>query len=350
MKRLCLVLAAAIFAASFVFGSSVAWEGRAAVGSADIFPAGGNYAQSRVFSKGEIVEVYNTVNGKKINVVITDTTELTGILILLSPAAAEELEVSAAYDTVVRISKKNDYVAEGSPEGGSLESVPDPDTNAAEALKEDYVLTENTVEEEVPVSEVAAETVNEPETEKTESVSAYEYASLPEIQKQEEVVAVATQTAPVATTQTVPAVTTVTPIQNTQPVQPAITQTVPQTTNVATVTNTQPVSNVPAQPEVKANAVIVPQEKTNVPYPELQINEYEKNKYYVQLSVNRDIANIRNIVSKYRGKYPVSLKQSSRYTDAYEVLIGPLTADEYNAILNKVKKDGYKDAFVKRGY
>ena len=345
MKRFCLLLAAGILAVSFVFGSSVAWEGRAAVGSADIFPAGGNYAQSRVFSKGEIVEVYNTVNGKKINVVITDTTELTGVLILLSPAAAEELEVSASYDTVVRISKKNDYVAEGSPEGGSLTSVPDPDTNVAEALKEDYTLTENTVEEEVPVSEIVAEPVKENEQETTNTVSAYEYASLPEI-TQPQVTVTTVQTQPVQ--ETAPVVSQTAPVTQTTPVtQTAPVQTAPVTTTVvpaqtAAVTNTQP--------QVQSNAVIVPQEKANVPYPELQIAEYEKNKYYVQLSVNRDVANIRNIVSKYRGKYPVSLKQSNRYTDAYEVLIGPLTADEYNAILNKVKKDGYKDAFVKRGY
>ena len=330
MKRLCLLLAAGILAVSFVFGSSVAWEGRAAVGSADIFPAGGNYAQSRVFSKGEIVEVYNTLNGKKINVVITDTTELTGVLILLSPEAAEELEVSAAYDTVVRISRKNDYVAESTPEGGSIASVPDPDTNAAEALKDDYVLTEETAEEAVDASTEVAETA-ETEPEAARSVSAYEYASLPEIATQQpSVTVIPTQPAQTSPVQTAPA-------QNTQPVQTAPAQT-------SAVANTQP--------QVQSNAVIVPQDqyKQNVPYPELQITEYEKNKYYVQLSVNRDVANIRNIVSKYRGKYPVSLKQSSRYTDAYEVLIGPLNADEYNAILNKVKKDGYKDAFVKRGY
>ena len=337
MKRFCMLLAAGLLAASFVFGSSVAWEGRAAVGSADIFPAGGNYAQSRVFSKGEIVEVYNTVNGKKINVVITDTTELTGVLILLSPAAAEELEVSAAYDTVVRISKKNDYVAEGSPEGGSLTSVPDPDTNAAEALKEDYTLTENTVEEEVPVSEEIVEAVKEPET----AVSAYEYSSLPEI-TQPQVTVTTVQTQPVQ--ETAPVVSQTAPVTQTAPVQTAPVTTTVVPAQTAAVTN--------AQPQVQSNAVIVPQDqyKQNVPYPELQIAEYEKNKYYVQLSVNRDVANIRNIVSKYRGKYPVSLKPSNRYTDAYEVLIGPLTADEYNAILNKVKKDGYKDAFVKRGY
>ncbi|MBO7485721.1 MAG: SPOR domain-containing protein [Spirochaetaceae bacterium] len=340
MKRLCLLLAACIFAASFVFGSSVAWEGRAAVGSADIFPAGGNYAQSRVFSKGEIVEVYNTLNGKKINVVITDTTELTGVLILLSPAAAEELEVSAAYDTVVRISRKNDYVAEGTTEGGSLASVPDPDTNAAEALKEDYVFTEETAEEVVAAtSEVAEATETEPAN--TSSVSAYEYASLPEI-TQPQVTVTTVQTQPVQ--ETAPVVSQTTPVTQTTPVQTAPVTTTVVPAQTAAVTNTQP--------QVQSNAVIVPQDqyKQNVPYPELQITEYEKNKYYVQLSVNRDVANIRNIVSKYRGKYPVSLKQSNRFTDAYEVLIGPLSADEYNAILSKVKKDGYKDAFVKRGY
>ncbi|MBO4732510.1 MAG: SPOR domain-containing protein [Spirochaetaceae bacterium] len=337
MKRLCLLLAACIFAVSFVFGSSVAWEGRAAVGSADIFPAGGNYAQSRVFSKGEIVEVYNTLNGKKINVVITDTTELTGVLILLSPAAAEELEVSAAYDTVVRISRKNDYVAEGTTENSSLASVPDPDTNAAEALKEDYVLTEETAEEVVAASSEVTET----EPTNTSTVSAYEYASLPEI-TQPQVMVTTVQTQPVQ--ETAPVVSQTAPVTQTTPVQTAPVTTTVVPAQTAAVTNTQP--------QVQSNAVIVPQDqyKQNVPYPELQIAEYEKNKYYVQLSVNRDVANIRNIVSKSRGKYPVSLKQSNRYTDAYEVLIGPLTADEYNAILNKVKKDGYKDAFVKRGY
>ncbi|MCQ2580377.1 MAG: hypothetical protein MJ159_06740, partial [Treponemataceae bacterium] len=97
MKRFGLILLMAVFAVVSVMAasSSVAWEGRAARGSADAFPAGGNYAQSRIFSKGEIVDVVNPSNGKTATVVITGSTDLSGVLVLLSPSAASALGVES---------------------------------------------------------------------------------------------------------------------------------------------------------------------------------------------------------------------------------------------------------------
>ena len=55
---------------------------------------------------------------------------------------------------------------------------------------------------------------------------------------------------------------------------------------------------------------------------------------------------IKEIISKYGKNYPVVVIQLSNGSS--QVLIGPLTVDEYGAVLERFKAYGYKDAFVRR--
>ena len=101
----------------------------------------------------------------------------------------------------------------------------------------------------------------------------------------------------------------------------------------------------------------VPEEKTAEPealqteYP-VSIQDYvvssesalASNCYYIQIATMGNIKNIENILVKY-SKYPVSLIPAGKN---YRVLVGPLSVDEYGAVLAKFKNAGFKDAFVRK--
>ena len=205
MKRFGIILMMSVFACAFVMAaSSVAWEGRAARGNAEVFPSGGNYAQSRIFSKGEIVDVVNTSNGKTTTVVITGSTDLSGVLVLLSPSAAAAIGVESGYDTTVRVSRKNDYVKENTLTPVAPVAQADPDTNPAAALPSGYTNVVTAPEPQIqpveqlppvqqekppvqtqpvvqtpPVKEIPDPGIAFAAEEKRPPVSAYDYSLLP---------------------------------------------------------------------------------------------------------------------------------------------------------------------------
>lgn len=101
----------------------------------------------------------------------------------------------------------------------------------------------------------------------------------------------------------------------------------------------------------------VPEEKKSEPEPlqteyPVSIQDYvvssesalASNCYYIQIATMGNIKNIENILVKY-SKYPVSLIPAGKN---YRVLVGPLSVDEYGAVLAKFKNSGFKDAFVRK--
>ena len=101
----------------------------------------------------------------------------------------------------------------------------------------------------------------------------------------------------------------------------------------------------------------VPEEKKSEPEPlqteyPVSIQDYvvssesalASNCYYIQIATMGNIKNIENILVKY-SKYPVSLIPAGKN---YRVLVGPLSVDEYGAVLTKFKNAGFKDAFVRK--
>jgi hypothetical protein len=69
--------------------------------------------------------------------------------------------------------------------------------------------------------------------------------------------------------------------------------------------------------------------------------------YYIQIATMSNEKNINNLLADYSDKYPIALVPSPTST-AYQVLIGPLSVDEYGAVLARFKTNGFKDAFVKK--
>lgn len=101
----------------------------------------------------------------------------------------------------------------------------------------------------------------------------------------------------------------------------------------------------------------VPEEKKSEPEPlqteyPVSIQDYvvssesalASNCYYIQIATMGNIKNIENILVKY-SKYPISLIPAGKN---YRVLVGPLSVDEYGAVLAKFKNAGFKDAFVRK--
>ena len=77
------------------------------------------------------------------------------------------------------------------------------------------------------------------------------------------------------------------------------------------------------------------------------LNELEAEKYYIQIATLRDDENILEIVNKYGTKYPITIVPTDKGTK--QVLVGPVTLDEYGTVLARFKSYGYKDAFLRKG-
>ncbi len=82
-------------------------------------------------------------------------------------------------------------------------------------------------------------------------------------------------------------------------------------------------------------------------YKVASLKDLESGKYYIQIAVLADESNLKAAVSKFEGQYPVTLVPLAS-GKATQVMIGPLNMDEYGAVLNRFKKSGYKDAFLRK--
>ena len=69
--------------------------------------------------------------------------------------------------------------------------------------------------------------------------------------------------------------------------------------------------------------------------------------YYVQVATLGNTENINSFVQKYSQKYPVVLVQNASKT-AYQVMVGPLSIDEYGSVDEKFKAYGFRDSFVRK--
>ncbi len=78
-----------------------------------------------------------------------------------------------------------------------------------------------------------------------------------------------------------------------------------------------------------------------------KISVQGERKFYIQLATYKDTKNIDLVLSTYSQRYPFALLQSPAVSGAYQVVVGPLTKDEYTVVLERFKSYGYKDAFLR---
>ena len=106
------------------------------------------------------------------------------------------------------------------------------------------------------------------------------------------------------------------------------------------------VSEFVPEKEVKAENIISTSEDFSE-YTVGSLSDLKSGAYYIQIAVYKDSANISEIISKYGSHYPntlVPLKSGS----AKQILIGPLSVDEYGTVLARFKANGFKDAFLRK--
>ena len=77
------------------------------------------------------------------------------------------------------------------------------------------------------------------------------------------------------------------------------------------------------------------------------LQDLESGKYYIQIASLRDDKNIEEIISKYANNYPIAIVPNRAGT-VKQVMVGPLSMDEYGVVLQRFKSYGYKDAFLRK--
>ena len=104
------------------------------------------------------------------------------------------------------------------------------------------------------------------------------------------------------------------------------------------------------QPSVVEPVVIIPSTKTQDDFEKYTLNSLSdlvSGKYYIQIAVLRDKANIQDIINKYGKHYPIVLVPTASGS-AKQVMVGPLSVDEYGTVLARFKANGFKDAFLRK--
>lgn len=138
----------------------------------------------------------------------------------------------------------------------------------------------------------------------------------------------------------IPIVVELEPIDETEPVEIVKLEEV-----VEPVETVEPESTIEPEPEVVEETEV---EKT---HSKLMLNssaDFEKDMYYIQLATMRNKENIDNLVKNYGQKYPLNIIKLEN-DRGYQILIGPLSTDEYSLVLARFKARNFKDAFVRKG-
>lgn len=78
----------------------------------------------------------------------------------------------------------------------------------------------------------------------------------------------------------------------------------------------------------------------------VEFSSLQSGKYYVQIATLSDKAGLSSFVSKYGSVYPLVFVPRST-GNAYQVMVGPLSVDEYGVVMSRFKDYGYKDAFLR---
>ena len=256
--------------------------------------------------------------------------------------SAEPVEEEVSADDEPSVEEETEPVIVEAPAPTEECEVPEEPYEDYESVEDGFLESKEAVEQPSPAeeSEVEAVTVEEPSP--IEEDSAAEENQMEEVSEAEEVVAE----------------------PNAEPEA--------QSSGESESSDYAPIVLVPSEPESPESPVdasienepieivpveSVPEEKKSEPEPlqteyPVSIQDYvvssesalASNCYYIQIATMGNIKNIENILVKY-SKYPVSLIPAGKN---YRVLVGPLSVDEYGAVLAKFKNAGFKDAFVRK--
>ena len=77
------------------------------------------------------------------------------------------------------------------------------------------------------------------------------------------------------------------------------------------------------------------------------LKDLESGKYYIQIAVYASDDNILEVINKYGANYPITIVPMAG-GNKKQVLVGPVTMDEYKVVLERFKSYGFKDAFLRK--
>lgn len=77
------------------------------------------------------------------------------------------------------------------------------------------------------------------------------------------------------------------------------------------------------------------------------LDDLKRSSYYVQIASLKDDENISQVLSRYAEKYPMAVVPN-KSGSAKQVMVGPLSGDEYGTVLERFKAFGFKDAFTRK--
>jgi hypothetical protein len=127
--------AAAFLLISLCASAQSFWDGNAALQRGDSTFESGSFAASNSFSVGTMIVVENLETGKTADVMVSKRAgEQSDLLVLLSPKAAEALDISTGQVASVRVTLKSAAVAEAEPRLDEETLSRDPDVNPAAGM------------------------------------------------------------------------------------------------------------------------------------------------------------------------------------------------------------------------
>lgn len=131
--RIAIVVALIVGQAALLSAQS-SWEGSAVVARYGEFPPGGLYAASNTFPLNSLVDVTNTATGRSARLIIANRLDDSGVFLLLSETAADELGVARGSSASVRAEPVQLPGLTAVEPNQDLPFHPDPDVNPAASL------------------------------------------------------------------------------------------------------------------------------------------------------------------------------------------------------------------------
>lgn len=409
MKKLFFVIGLALTAGILFTAQSPSLDGRAVVADAGVFPKG-LFAKTVGYLPGDTISVTNPANSERVDILVIGSLDPSeGVAVLLSPEAAQALNIKKNSNNLVKLTKRSgtaDEIANGSAViANSAGAAPE---TASENLEEEKPLSQvieeavengESVEEAVQAAvadaeEKAADEIfdeNDAELEAEEELAAKEETAeeaaeeIAEAEAAEEAAEEIAEEAEEAeeTAEVAEHVEESEEAEAEYPEYEAVEDELAGETEEAAeeefvedvVLDEESVaaSEEPVEDEYEA-IVLVPSEskapeaslvEETSPVEEAPVfteseslssrvgsvayldsfGELAEQKYYVQIAACSKSESVEEIAGKYADRYPIAVVRQSSRSP---VLVGPLNVDEYGVVLERFKAYGFKDAFVRK--
>ena len=385
MKKMLLAFGTLFVAGILLWAESPSLDGRALVADPGLFPRG-LFAKTVGYLPGDSISVTNPANGERVDILVIGSLDPSeGVAVLLSPEAAEALNIKKNANNLVKLTKRSggaDEVCNGSAVLTNSGYCP-PEEEAPAEEKTIEQVVEEAIESGVPVEEAVAEAVEK--AEEAVADKAFDQAE-EELAEAEAEADETVEEIPEEGTEEVaqeegeypqyeePVVDELAQNDETEaeddfveaevkdePIDVVEDESGEEIVVAEEITEEEPLDEYEAivlvPSESKAPEAVESEEPVVEFEPEpLQksagvsylsgYGELEGQKYYVQIASCNKTETVDQLTAQYAGRYPITVIQNAGRSP---VLVGPLTVDEYGVVLERFKSYGFKDAFVKVG-